>query len=402
MTRSFRYRLVPTRAQARVLFEWLRLTRELYNGALAERKGAWEKQRVRVTAFDQMRALPAVREVRPEFGAVPIVVQRGAIRRLDRAFAGFFRRCKSGEKPGYPRFKGLLRWNSILIDDLRGASPLVAGGKRVKVPVLGKVKLRVADDRPLRGTPKAVRLTFSLGNWYVTFACVDVPAKPLPATGASVGVDLGLLTFAATSDGELFENPRAQRAARIGVERAARRVARRKRGSNRRRRATRLLAKRHARVAGVRRENHIQVARGLVARYDTIFTEDLNVKGLASGMLAKPVNDAGWTGFRHWLACKAEEAGRTVIEVDPRRTSQTCSRCGCEAQKSLDVRVHRCPDCGLTIDRDVNAAINIKGAGLLLRGGAPVAVGLQRSAKPKSVADRVTPFAAGAFKGKAP
>ena len=234
MTRSFRYRLRPSAAQAAVLFGWLRLTRELYNAALQERRDAWAKQRKSITAFDQMKQLPSVRAERPEFDSIPIVVQRGALRRLDRAFAGFFRRCKGGEKPGFPRFKGAHRWNSLLIDDLSTSTPLVAGGKRVKIPLLGKVRLHVTDDRPVRGVPKALRLTYGLGKWFVTFACVDVLAKPLPATGKTVGIDLGLLQFTATSDGEMFSNPRPLRAARIAVERAQRRVSRRRRGSKRR------------------------------------------------------------------------------------------------------------------------------------------------------------------------
>ena len=391
MTRSFRYRLKPSRAQAATLLEWLRLTRELYNAALQERRDAWAKQRKSVSRIDQEKQLPAVRSERPEFSDIPIVVQRGALRRLDKAFAAFFRRCKTGELPGYPRFKSARRWSSLLLDDLGQRSPLVAGGKRVAVPLLGKVKLHIADDRSLCGTPKALRLTFDLGKWYVTFACVDVPAKPLPATGKTVGIDLGLLTFAATSDGEMFDNPRPMRTKRIAVERAQRRVTRRKRGSKRRRIAARTLARRHAHVAGIRREHHITIARTLVARYDTIYVEDLNVRGLAAGMLAKSVNDAGWGEFRHWLACKAEDAGRQVIEVHPRGTSQMCSSCGCVAVEhlSLAIRVFRCAACGLVLDRDVNAARNIKGLGLAPQGAALPPRRRRRSATPRRD-DRVT------------
>ena len=392
MTRSFRYRLRPSAAQAAVLFGWLRLTRELYNAALQERRDAWAKQRKSITAFDQMKQLPSVRAERPEFDSIPIVVQRGALRRLDRAFAGFFRRCKGGEKPGFPRFKGAHRWNSLLIDDLSTSTPLVAGGKRVKIPLLGKVRLHVTDDRPVRGVPKALRLTYGLGKWFVTFACVDVLAKPLPATGKTVGIDLGLLQFTATSDGEMFSNPRPLRAARIAVERAQRRVSRRRRGSKRRRRAAQALARRHAHVADIRREHHITIARSLVARYDTIYVEDLNVRGLARSVLAKSVHDAAWSTFRHWLACKAEDAGRQVVEVNPRGTSQSCSSCGSVASEklSLAVRWFKCAACGLSLDRDVNAARNIKGLGLAPQGAAPPARGRRRSAQRPRNDDRVT------------
>lgn len=378
VTRSYRYRLRPTRAQAAVLFEWLRLTRELYNAALQERRDAWTKQHVSVSYYDQSASLPAVRDGRPEFGDIPSVVQRGALRRLDKAFKAFFRRCKSGDVPGFPRFKNSRRWASLLLDQISGA-PLTADGKRVKVPLLGPVKLK--QHRPIEGTPKAMRLTLDVGGrWYVTFACVDVPAKPLPASTAEVGVDLGLSHFAATSDGELFENARPLAAARLDIERAARRVSGRVRGSHRRRKAAVLLAKKHAHVAAIRREQHISVARSLVATYGRIYVEGLNIKGLARGMLAKAVNDAAWGNLLHWLRCKAESAGREVVEVDPRGTSQTCPRCGLVKKKLLSERVHRC-DCGLVLDRDVAAAQVIKGLGHSLRGAAPAVGGRRRSAK---------------------
>ena len=319
--RSYRYRLRPTRAQARTLDRWLGLTRELYNAALQERRDAWAKQRVRVSLYDQMKALPGVREVRTEFDAVPIAVLRGAIRRLDRAFAGFFRRCKDGEKPGYPRFKGRARWASLLSDDLTGRHPIVAAGKRVKVPLLGKVKFK--QHRPLEGVPKAMRLTRRAGRWFVTFACADVPVRPLPPSAETVGIDLGLTHFVATSDGDTVDVPLSERAPRLALERAHRRVSRRKRGGGRRHVAVRLLARAHEHFANVRRERHIVLARALVAQYGRIYVEKLNIVGLARGMLSRPVHHAAWGNFLHWLRVAAESAGREVVEVDPRGTSQT-------------------------------------------------------------------------------
>ena len=362
---------------------WLGLTRELYNSALQERRDAWQKQHVSVSLFDQMKAVPAVREVRPEFGEIPVAVLRGALRRLDKGFQAFFRRVKAGEVPGYPRFRSRQRWGSILIDDLGGKVPIVAGGKRVAIPKLGKVKFN--PHRPMQGKPKAMRLKIEAGRWYVVFACEDVPAKPLALTGRMVGVDLGLHHFAATSDGEIFPNPRILAKARMLLERAQRRVSRRKKGSHRRRQAVQLLARHHAHVAAVRREGHIGVAKKLVAKYDTIVVEGLNIQGLAAGMLAKSIHDAGWASFLHWLACKAEEAGRQVVQVNPSGTSQTCPACGRVESKGLEQRMHRCP-CGLVLDRDVAAAQVILGLGTSLRGAAPPVRGRRRSAKGKSIA----------------
>jgi putative transposase len=198
---------------------------------------------------------------------------------------------------------------------------------------------------------------------------VDVPPNPLPPTGHEAGVDLGLKSFAVTSDGEVFDNPQVMRRAENSVASAQRRVSKKKRGGRNRRKAARLLSKRHRHLKNVRREHHIHVARALVAGYDFIAVEALNIKGLARGMLSKSVHDAGWGNFLGWLRTKAEEAGRVVVEVNPAGTSQTCSACGETVRKSLAVRVHRCP-CGLVMDRDENAALNILAAGRAVRRGA--------------------------------
>ncbi len=222
MIRSFKYRLSPTPTQERQLQEWLDLTRELYNAALQERRDAWNKQRACVSLFDQQRVLPEIRSLRPEFSLIPIVVLRGALRRLDRAFQNFFRRCKTGEEPGYPRFKGRSWFNSILVDNLNKKNPIVAGGKRLAVPLLGKIKIKL--HRPLGGTPKALRIKRDGdGKWYAILSCINVPDKILPQTGREVGIDLGLKNFVATSDGDLFANPKPLAEARIDLERAQRR-----------------------------------------------------------------------------------------------------------------------------------------------------------------------------------
>jgi len=292
---------------------------------------------------------------------VPIVVLRGWMRRLDKAFAAFFRRCKTGENPGYPRFRAWHRFDSIEIDDLGGRSPVVAGGKRVSIPLLGKVRFK--QHRPLGGTPKAMRIKRECGRWFVTIQCEGVSTKPLPPTGRDVGIDLGISTLITTSDGETFENPKALAAARIQMERAQRRVSRRKRGSHRKHKAGRLLARNHLRVANIRREAAIGAARSLVARYDTIYTEDLNIRGLAIGPLSKLVHDAAWGTSLHWLDVKAEEAGRLVSAVDPCGTSQICSGCGELVPKDLSDRIHECPHCGLRLPRDVNAGRNVLARG---------------------------------------
>jgi putative transposase len=392
--RSYRYRLRPTRAQERTLVQWLAVTRELYNAALQERRDAWRMAGRRVTLFDQQKAIHEMRQDRADVRAVPVRVLRGTLRRIDRAFRSYFRRCKAGEVPGYPRFKGASQWSSILSEDLAQQDPLLAGKRRLQVPLIGLIKVGI--HRPLVGTPKALRLTRDgAGRWWATLACDDVPASPLPPTGREVGIDLGLHHFVATSDGEMVENPRPLAAARLALARAQRRVSKKKRGSARRRKAVRALARQHDHVRCIRREHHIHVARSLVARYDRIYVEDLDVKGLAASRLARSIHDAAWGGFLRWLRTKAESAGREVVAVDPRGTSQTCPACGAVEPKTLGERVHRCA-CGLVLDRDVAAAQVILGRGTRLRPGAAGCGTPLTRAVQVPTGDRITPTPVGA------
>ena len=354
------------------------LLRELYNAALQHRSDVYRRTGETVSAYSQMRELAGIREVRPEYGKIHTHLLQDAITRLDRAFSAFFRRCKAGEKPGFPRFKGRDRYRTFTFKDAshNNGVRLAAGGKRVKLAGVGNVKLKL--HRPVEGRIKQASVTLSGdGHWYVAFACDGVQPSPLPDTGASIGVDVGITTFAALSNGELVPNPRPYETAQQALGKAQRVVSRRKRGSHRRRKATQKLAKRHDKVSRVRLDFHHKTALDLVRRFDVIAVENLNVKGLAQMALAKQVHDAGWAQFTNIIRAKAEKAGREVVAVDPRGTSQECSGCGAVVKKGLGVRVHTCA-CGLVLDRDTNAAINIARRGQRLRGG------LNESKEPRS------------------
>lgn len=370
MVRVYRYRLYPTRTQRAAMHGTLWLLRELYNAALQHRSDVYRRTGETVSAYTQMRELVGVREVRPEFQKIHVHLLQDAITRLDRAFSAFFRRCKAGEKPGYPRFKGRDRYRSCTFKDAANNNGvrLATDGKRVRLSGIGNVKLKM--HRPVEGRIKQASVMLSGdGHWYVAFACDGVQPQPLPATRASIGVDVGITTFAALSNGEMVVNPRPYETAQRALGKAQRVVSRRKRGSQRRRKAVRRLAKRHDKVARVRRDFHHKTALDLVRRFDVIAVENLNVRGLAQMALAKQVHDAGWAQFTTILRAKAESAGREVIAVDPRGTSQECSACGATVRKSIGVRVHHCPACGLVLDRDINAAVNIARRGQRLRGG---------------------------------
>jgi len=269
---------------------------------------------------------------------------------------GVFPPRPGGEKPGCPRFRSRRRYDRPPFKQ----AGWKLEGRRLRLQGIGTLRLFLS--RKTEGTIKIVTLKQDrCGDWWVTFSCDGVPAKPLPETGKAVGIDVGLENFLTTSDGEVVENPRHLRRAEAALQRCQRKVSRRQRGGARRRTLVQTLARKHRRVPNARRDFHFKTALALVRKYDRIAAEALNVRGLARGLLAKSIADAGWSQFTAILCGKAEEAARTVIAVNPRGTSQVCSGCGHEPRerKTLAVRIHQCPECGLVLDRDVNAARNI-------------------------------------------
>ena len=364
MRRTFRYNLYPTGRQARALDAQLGEACDLYNAALEHRRWMWREHGVSVSYGDQSAQLRDLRACGLLEADANFWSQQAVLRRLDLAFRAFYRRCKAGEAPGYPRFRSRRRYDTLdfsFAGNAGGIALTEAG--RLRVQGVGHVKVKLHRPIPAGAALCEARITRRNGRWYVAVSLKDVPARPLPATGRTVGVDVGITTFAATSDGELIVGPRANRAAAQAVKRAQRKVARRKRGSNRRRKAVVLLARAREREANVRRDHAHKTARSLIERYDTIVVEDINHAGLAKGMLARDCNDQGWAGFIRLLHEKAEEAARQIVQVDARNTSQDCSACGRRVPKPVRVRVHAC-SCGLVLDRDVNAARNIHARGL--------------------------------------
>jgi putative transposase len=332
---------------------------------LQERRDAWRKAGKSVTVYEQMRLLGEVKAVRPEYQGVYAQVLQETLKRLDRAFQGFFSRVKRGEKAGYPRFRGRGWWDSFTFPQVWREGNWVGPGKplgngKVKVPGVGHV--RIKQHRPLEGVPKTLTIKRAAGRWYAVYVC-EVPYQPLPPSERAVGLDLGLTHFVATSDGELVSPPRAYRKAEAKLKRTQRALSRKKRGSNRRRKLKRQLARQHRKVANQRKDFHHKTARRLVNNYGTIVHEDLNTAGLACSRLSKGVLDAGWAQFIAILSAKAASAGRRVVAVKPHYTSQICPECGSVRRKELSERVHAC-ECGCVLDRDVAAAKVILALGL--------------------------------------
>ena len=347
----------------------LRRCRELYNAALQERRDAWQKCRTSITCAHQSAQLPAIKTVRPEYHDVYSQVLQDVLTRLDHAFQAFFRRIEKGEKPGYPRFQRGSRYHSFTYKQFGNGATLDNGD--LVLSRMGRIPVRWS--RPIEGTIKTVTITHEADGWYACFSCVDVPSQPLPSTGLETGIDLGLSVFLVTADGEVVTNPRHYRKAEKTLAKAQWRVSRRKKGSKRRKKAVQLLAKRHQKVKRQRRDFHHKTALLLLRAYDVIYLEDLQVANLVQNRyLAKSISDAGWGQFRTILEGKAVYAGRRVIAVPPAYSSQDCSNCGERVEKSLSVRTHICPSCGLVLDRDENAARNIQAAGQAVQGAATV------------------------------
>ncbi len=361
MRKTFKYRLYPNATQMLALEYQLAEARHLYNGALQERRDAWRMQRVSCNYYGQANQLKEIRDA-GHLGLTNYSACQGVLRRVDKAFQAFFRRVKAGQKAGFPRFKSHRHYHSYTFPSYGDGCKLRDNG-RLYVQGVGEVKAKL--HRPLDSQVKTMTLKRQCGKWYVCFS-VEAIAQPLPSTGQAVGIDLGLTHFAVLSDGAEIANPRHYRKGHAGLRRAQRKVARRKRGSNRRRKAVRELQGVHAHMRNQRSDFHHRASRQIVNTYDLIAVEDLNIKGLAGGMLANSVHDAGWGEFLAKLDYKAESAGRRLVRVNPNGTSQRCI-CGAAVPKTLSQRWHQCIECGLSVSRDHASALEILRLGLSLR-----------------------------------
>jgi putative transposase len=370
--KTFKYRLKPAPDQERLLEGTLMLCRHVYNAAVEERREAWRQRGVSVTYYQQKAELPGIKEAMPEYGEVNAQVLQDVVPRVDRAFQAFFRRVKSGATPGYPRFHGRDRYNSVPYPQVGEHGGTVLDGGILNLSKIGRIPIRL--HRPLEGTPKTVTISREVDGWYACFSCPDVPIQPLPPTGQESGIDLGLEAFATLSDGTRIFHPGWYHKAEHALKTAQRRVSRRKKGSARRRKAVQLLAKAHQKVRRQRRDFHHKTALALVQANDAIYHEALQPATMVRNHhLAKSISDAGWGAFLIILTHKAACAGRRIVAVNPAFTSQICSGCGVVVAKGLSVRWHSCPDCGTSLHRDHNAAKNSERAGQALREGGALA-----------------------------
>ena len=371
-TKTFQFKLRPNQAFIEACEKTLDKCRFLWNCSLEHRISHY-KQTLALTCkgesvsfYEQSRQLTEAKKELPDILDCNRNIQTDVLKRLDLAFDAFFRRLKEGDKKaGFPRFKGKDRYNTFSQQiDPRHKSPLQ--GDKLYVPGVGTCRVRLS--RPIEGTVKQLRISRRASGWYVCLVCeMDKPA-PLPKTGLSVGIDAGITDFATLSNGEAIPNPRPLKKASAKLKLAQQRLSRKTRGSANRRRARRVVALKHERVADCRNDFHHKVSRDLVNRFDSIFVEALNIKGMVQNHhLAKAINDVAWGNFFNITKAKAENAGRTFEKVNPAYTSQDCSGCGQRQKMPLAVRIYECGKCHLKIHRDHNAALNILGRGSPLK-----------------------------------
>lgn len=333
--------------------------RDLYNAALEQRISLYLYTGSSPNWIAQSRQLTDLRADDPRFASIPRDIQADVLKRLEKAYASFFRRCSAGETPGFPRFKGRDRYNSFeYAVDQRKLFPLK--GDKLTVLGIGTVRVRLSREVPEGAKIKIVRIIRKADGWYAQLVCEVVKPAPLPKTGKTVGVDVGLTTFAALSTGELIDNPRTLKANEDRLAGAGRKVSRRKKFGKRRNKARVLLAKHHLRVSRARKHFHYQVANRLVREFDEIHVEQLNIAGMVKNhSLAKSISDVAWAGFFLIVAFKAEWAGKLFVKKIARYTSMTCSQCGHVQKMPLAIRIFFCESCSHTQNRDTNASVNI-------------------------------------------
>lgn len=338
----------------------------LFNAALEERTDCYKKTGRWLTLYAQQKELTEWRQTDEEARQTPLAIQRWTLIRLSDAYSLFFRRRQLNKRSGFPRFRNKDRWRSFGFYAMSG---IKFDGRRLR---FGSFPggLRVHLHRPL---PKAANIrsctfTKDVKGWYVCLH-VKVLERVFLKTGAVVGLDLGLQTFAHLSNGQTISAPKIARKSAARLRRRQRALVRCGLKSKRRAKVRKVLASVHRKIFNTRSTWLHQQSKSIVAKYDLIAVEDLNVAGMGRHpKFSRSIHDASWSKFLGFLAYKAERAGKHLIRVDPRNTSQKCSGCGAIVPKTLAERTHSCPGCGLVLDRDHNAAINILNAAVLSRG----------------------------------
>lgn len=376
MRTAYQYKLRPTRQQAIEIDRWLSMLCAQYNYLLADRFNWYEQNRCPINAcplvchlpklrdnpdyYTQKKTLPKLKKTHSHYGEIYSQVLQDMVKRVKVTFDRFLSGDSNGKRSGRPRFKPRNRYRTFTYPQIKDGC---LQGNLINLPMLGPVKIIRHRSIPDGFKIKTATVTKKADGYYLTLSLEEatVPTiKPDFNPDSIIGIDLGLKEFLTTSEGETVDIPQHYRQSQKRLRVIQKRVSRRKKGSNRRLKAVKQLGKQHKKVADKRQDFHFKTANNLLKKYDVVAVEDFNVKGLARTRLAKSVLDAGWSSFLSILTNKAVNAGLLVIPVKASGTSQDCSNCGVKVPKKLHERWHDCPHCRCSLDRDHNAAINIK------------------------------------------
>lgn len=365
--KTYKYRIYPNRTQEKKLVQTLDVCKNLYNKCLEERINLYKNELKSITAYEQMRKtdnydIKELKEVHSQ-------VLQHVILKLDNSFKGFFRRVKSGDKPGFPRFKSSYRFNGFCYPQ---SGFKLCDDKHLKLSKIGIIKIKL--HRNPDGKIKNLTIKRNaLGHWFASFVIdekIDIQKVEIKS---SIGIDLGCKSFATLSDGDTVEHPHyyQQSESRLSeIQSKYYKIKMRPFDDKKKIKVKKQLNKIHDKIRNQRMDFLHKLSTRFVNKYDLICIEDLNIKGMTENNfrnLNKSIMDSGWNQFSQYLAYKAENAGKHVVKVNPAYTSQICSSCGIIIKKELSERVHRC-SCGFEADRDINAAINILSFGTKLFG----------------------------------
>ncbi len=343
--------------------DWLRATRSLWDRCsiisepIGEIPGQFPNYNI------QAGELKVTKELFPDYKHIYHDVQQQNLKRLDRAWERWMKPDKSGKRGGRPRFKKKEQLRSFTFPRVNcpkaGAH---LNGNTLKLSKIGSMPVVVHRPIPKGFTLKTCTIVRKADGWYCSLSIENetVPELlPLEQVKTAVGVDVGLKEFLVTSSGESVPVKQHYRKAQNHLGRQQRFLSRKQKGSKSYEKQKNKIARIHQRIGRQREDFHYKTAHQLVNRYDLIAVEDLNIKGLARTRLSKSILDAAWGAFITILEAVAVKRGVRVVKVNPHGTTQDCSGCGRRVPKTLSVRLHQCPKCGLSMDRDENAALNI-------------------------------------------
>lgn len=360
MKKTYKYRIFPTKKQNTELLETLKVCCELYNFFLEQRKLAWNKERKSIFYIDQQAILPVLRKENKKFKIVHSQVLQDVAKRIDVSFKAFFKGIKCNNNHGYPKFKEINKYTSFTYPQ----SGFKINKDKIRLYKIGSIKIKI--HRPIEGIIKTCTIIQNpTKKWFVSLSCEIFPQKENLIPQRSVGIDMGLQSFAILSTGKKIPNPKFFKQNEKILAKAHRKLSAQKTKNTEERR--KIVARIYEKINNKRHDFIHQISKEITDQFNIICVEDLSINNMKKdnfSCINKAIEDAAWGKFIECLVYKAKIKGKKVIKVNPAYTSQNCSNCGNRQKLNLSNRMYHCLCCGLSIDRDINAAKNILNIGM--------------------------------------